>query len=75
MLASLENPKAGESPTSAFDLAAMYAALGDRDTAFQWLNRAYEQRSVWFLKVHPAMDPLRGDPRYAELLKRTGLAD
>ena len=75
MLASLEHPKPGESPTSAFDLAAMYAALGDHDTAFQWLSRAYEQRSVWFLKVHPAMDPLRGDPRYAKLLKKTGLAD
>jgi len=43
------------------------------DSAFQWLGRAYDRRIVWFLKVHPAMDPLRGDPRYGELLKRTGL--
>lgn len=75
MLASLEHPKVGESPASAFDLAAIYGALGDRDTAFQWLDRAYERRIVWPLKVHPVMDPLRGDPRYAQLLKKTGLAD
>jgi TolB-like protein len=73
LLAALEHPKAGESPANAFDLAAIYAALGDRDAAFQWLGRAYDRRIVWFLKVHPAMDPLRGDPRYTELLKRTGL--
>jgi TolB-like protein/Tfp pilus assembly protein PilF len=73
LLAQLEHPKAGEQPAGAFDLAAIYAALGDRDTAFQWLDRAYDHRIIWFLKVHPAMDPLRGDPRYAELLKKTGL--
>jgi tetratricopeptide (TPR) repeat protein len=73
LLASLEHPKAGEPPANAFDLAAIYAALGDRDTAFQWLDRAYDRRIVWFLKVHPALDSLRGDPRYAELLKKTGL--
>jgi TolB-like protein/Tfp pilus assembly protein PilF len=71
-LDEVEHPKAGEA-VNAFDIAAIYAALGDRDTAFQWLDRAYDRRIVWFLKVHPAMDPLRGDPRYAELLKRTGL--
>jgi TolB-like protein/tetratricopeptide (TPR) repeat protein len=72
-LDDLEHPKAGEPPANAFDLAAIYAALGDRDSAFQWLERAYDQRIIWFLKVHPALDPLRGDPRYAELLKKTGL--
>jgi adenylate cyclase len=72
-LKELEHPKAGEPPANAFDLAAIYTALGDRDSAFQWLGRAFERRIVWFLKVHPAMDPLRGDPRYAELLKKTGL--
>jgi len=72
-LDELEHPKAGGSAVNAFDLAAIYAALGDRDTAFQWLDRAYERRIVWFLKVHPAMDPLRGDARYAELVKKTRL--
>jgi Tfp pilus assembly protein PilF len=75
MLTGLEHPKAGDSQANAFDLAAIYAALGDRDTAFQWLDRAYERRIVWPLKVHPVMDPLRGDRRYAELLKKVGLAD
>jgi TolB-like protein/Flp pilus assembly protein TadD len=73
ILATLEHPKAGDPPPNAFSLAAIHAALGDRDAAFEWLNRAYERRIVWFLKVHPAMDPLRGDPRYRELLKKTGL--
>jgi hypothetical protein len=54
-------------------MAGIYAALGDRDSAFQWLDRAYDRRIIWFLKVHPAMDPLRDDPRYTELLKKTGL--
>ncbi len=75
ILAGLEHPKADDPPPDAFDIAAIYAALGDRDTAFRWLDRAYERRMVWFLKVQPALDPLRGDPRYAELLKKTGLAD
>jgi tetratricopeptide (TPR) repeat protein len=71
-LDELEHPKAGGA-VDAFDVAAIYGALGDRDAAFQWLDRAYERRIIWFLKVHPAMDPLRGDARYAELLKKTGL--
>jgi hypothetical protein len=57
-LDELEHPKEGGSAVNAFDLAAIYAALGDRDAAFQWLDRAYDRRIIWFLKVHPAMDPL-----------------
>jgi len=73
MLEQQEQPKAGQPPPSPFDLAAICAALGDRDAAFEWLDRAYERRIIWQLKVQPALDPLRGDPRYTELLKKTGL--
>jgi len=67
----MEHP-AGETP-NAFDIAAVYAGLGDKDSAFRWLDRAYERRNIWFLKVHPFLDPLRSDPRYAALLQKTGL--
>src|SRR5262249_30742748 len=42
------------------------AALGDRDEAFRWLDRAYDARSDFMivLKVEPSLDPLRSDPRY-----------
>ena len=50
-------------------------ALGDKDRAFQWLDRCYEERSPWlgWLKTDPALDPLRSDPRFADLLRRIGL--
>jgi tetratricopeptide (TPR) repeat protein len=47
-------------------MAALYAHLGNRDRAFRELDRAVEERTgalVW-LRVDPAMDPLRSDPRY-----------
>ena len=51
-----------------------YAGLGDTDSAFQWLEKAYEIRTA---RVHelPSMyfDGLRSDPRYADLLRRVGL--
>ena len=58
-------------------IAAIYAALGDMDRAFEWLERAYELRSrslVW-LKVGHEFDPLRSEPRYQDLLRRMGLGD
>jgi TolB-like protein/Tfp pilus assembly protein PilF len=73
MLAELERPRPSETPASALDLAVIYGALGDRDRAFQLLARAYDTRTVWFLKVHPMLDPLRKDPRYDEFLKKAGL--
>jgi hypothetical protein len=56
-------------------VAGINAALGDRDAAFEWLNRAYEQRDVQLvsLKTDPSLDGLRQDPRFADLVKRVGL--
>ena len=55
--------------------AMIYMALGEKNPAFQWLDRCYEERSPWlgWLKTDPALDPLRSDPRFADLLRRIGL--
>jgi hypothetical protein len=44
--------------------------------AFAWLERAYKEGSMilQFIKVHPFFDPLRGDPGFADLVRRVGLA-
>ncbi|MGI8882954.1 MAG: tetratricopeptide repeat protein [Pyrinomonadaceae bacterium] len=62
-----------ESP-ELFNMAEIYAQLGEKDLAFKWLERAIENRSyeVMYLKVAPNLDPLRSDPRFDDLLKRTG---
>jgi tetratricopeptide (TPR) repeat protein len=73
MLAEIEHPKPGEGIPDGLGIAAVHAALGDRDEAFVWLTRAYEARRIAFLKVHPFLDPLRDDPRFGELLKKAGL--
>jgi len=51
-------------------------ALGDPDQAFAWLERAYQDRDrmMVYLRVHPRLDPLRADPRFADLLARMNLA-
>jgi TolB-like protein/Tfp pilus assembly protein PilF len=50
-------------------------ALGDYDQAFAWLERAYQEQSnvLQVLKVDPFFDPVRGDPRFADLVRRVGL--
>jgi TolB-like protein/DNA-binding winged helix-turn-helix (wHTH) protein/Tfp pilus assembly protein PilF len=50
-------------------LAVPLIGLGDRDRAFDWLERAYEERSnlMMYFTIHPIFDPLRNDPRYADL--------
>jgi tetratricopeptide (TPR) repeat protein len=61
---------------SAVFMAKIYSGLRDKDRAFQWLEKAYEDRSivsVGFIKTNPMFDPLRSDPRYADLLRRTNL--
>ncbi len=56
-------------------MAEIFAQLGEKDQAFAWLERAYEERSfmMLYLKVAPNLDPLRSDPRFADLLRRVGL--
>jgi eukaryotic-like serine/threonine-protein kinase len=61
---------------SSADIAAIYAGLGEKDQAFKWLERAYDEGSLWSisLKLDPSLDGLRSDPRFADLLRRAGLA-
>ena len=60
---------------SSYELAAIYVALGEREQAFQRLERAYKERSFHLinLKVRPDFAPLRSDPRFQELVRRIGL--
>ena len=57
-------------------IAMGYAAVGDLDAAFGALERAYQARSAGLLFLHldPGYGPLRGDPRFAELVARIGLS-
>jgi len=74
LLAELQNRrKAGYVPAGAFVNA--YLGLGENDQAFLSLEQAYQEQSniLQFLKVHPFFDPIRGDPRFADLMRRVGL--
>lgn len=61
----------------AFYIAGIYIGLGDNDRAFEWLERAYIERSEWliYLNIEYMLDPIRRDPRFAELVKKVGLDD
>ena len=58
-----------------YNIAAVYAGLGDQDRTIEWLNRAYAERSFYlpWVGVDPHMDALHSDPRFADLVKRVGL--
>lgn len=62
-------------PASQIETAMIYIALGDRDRAFEWLEKAYEERAwqLGFLNVEPIFDPLREDPRFTDLVRRVNL--
>ena len=64
-----------QQPVSAYSIASLYATLGEKDRAFEWLEKVYQERNYYvvFLNVDPALDSLRGDPRFADLLTRIGL--
>jgi Predicted integral membrane protein len=57
------------------DLAAVYAGLGEKDQAFAWLEKDFQVRSglLAWIGWAPPFEPLRGDPRCADLLRRIGL--
>ena len=59
----------------ALSIARTYAALGEKDQAFEWLRKSCDERDpqvIWF-KVDPTLDSLRSDPRFAQALKDMGL--
>ncbi len=58
-------------------MAYVYAALGDADSAFEWMEKAYERRSmrITWIRVNPVFDPLRSDPRFQDLLRRIGFPE
>jgi serine/threonine protein kinase/Tfp pilus assembly protein PilF len=57
------------------EMARYYGLMGDRDQAFEWLEKGYAQRSsrMEYLKAEDYLQPFRSDPRYIDLLKRMGL--
>ena len=59
-----------------FSTAVIYTGLGDKERALEWLEKAFDDRSLEmiFLKVDPRFDRLRADPRFANLLRRMGLS-
>jgi len=61
--------------SSAYLIATLYAELGNKDHAFRWLNTAYQERDRWLLslKTDFLLDPMRSDPRFAELVQKVGL--
>jgi tetratricopeptide (TPR) repeat protein len=61
--------------SSAYMIATLYADLGDKDQAFKWLDTAYQERdfNLIGLKTDFLLDPIRSDPRFAELVRKVGL--
>ncbi len=59
----------------AYMVAEIYAGLGDKDQAFRWLKKGYEERStsMTYLKVDPLLESLHSDPRFEDLVRRVGL--
>jgi TolB-like protein/DNA-binding winged helix-turn-helix (wHTH) protein len=68
--------KAIKSSASPYTMATIYAGLGENEKAFQFLEKAYSEKSLnlpWFLKSDQLLDSLRSHPRFQDLLRRVGL--
>ena len=67
-----------KSYVSPYMIATIYAGLGDKEKAFSFLEKAYQERSPdvpYFLKADLRLDPLRSDPRFQDLMHRVGLSN
>jgi tetratricopeptide (TPR) repeat protein len=60
---------------SPFGIAVIYLSLSQNEQAFEWLEKAYEEKGHWMatLKVYSMFDSVRSDPRFKVLLKKMGL--
>lgn len=72
---SLAQRKAKNGYVAPSGIAELYADLGDKDRAFEWLNTAYQERDFLLSNIRTdfPFDSLRSDPRYAELVRKIGL--
>jgi len=74
ILEELKQPS-GKNYVDPWAIALVYAGLGEKDRAMEWLEMAYENRDhdMAYCKVWPHFDPLRSDPRFQDLLRRMNL--
>jgi TolB-like protein/Tfp pilus assembly protein PilF len=72
---SLAQRKSKTAYVSPYAIAQLYADLGDKDHAFEWLNAAFQEHDINIISLRTdfLMDPLRSDPRYIELVHKVGL--
>ncbi|HEY4049559.1 MAG TPA: hypothetical protein VGM27_22065 [Acidobacteriaceae bacterium] len=58
----------------AYEIALVYAGIGEKDEAFAWLEESYgvRDKGLTYLRIEPCLDPLRSDPRFHELVRRVG---
>jgi TolB-like protein len=70
----LAQRKAKTNYLAPYEIAELYADIGDKDHTFEWLNNAYQERCILLvgLRTDPTLDSLRSDPRYAELVRKIG---
>lgn len=68
--------KSAHTYVSPYDIAIVYAGLGKREKALEWLNRAYEDHSYFmsWLQIDPRLKELRLDPQFVALVRQVGLA-
>jgi serine/threonine protein kinase/Tfp pilus assembly protein PilF len=57
------------------EIAALYLGLGRNEEALRWFRKAFDEHSGFmvYLKIEPALDPIRSDPRFVELIKKVGM--
>ena len=69
------NERAKQGKIRPYRLASLYARLGDKEQAFKWLEKAYEERDIYIttLKVSPVWDAFRSDARFKDLVRRVNL--
>ncbi len=72
---TIEDRKKSGNSLNSRDMAKLYARLGERDKAFEFLEKDYEERNsdLLWLKADPVWDNIRSDPRFADLIRRVGL--
>ena len=76
MLEDLIRKSSEKSYVSAYSVAVIYAGLGDKDKTFEWLERAYSDRSYYlpvYLTTDARLDGFHSDPRFKDLVRRIGL--